>query len=378
MSHSKRNTSRPVFTAHERFIARAAWSSSSARLSRDSFLPFGSCMLCLEPARNPVCCTHGDILCRECALANVLAQKKEIKRAAKTQERAIQELQRCAREKDETEKKREVIEWERVQAGLDNAKSVFQADTTHKLAQKKGTRPQMLLLESAVATSHAASGENNESRGKKRKLLEPEAVAAASATNRSKTQRLLASEAAAAPVLPSFWTPSLTPSVDPNAVLAEKKIKATPVCPAAKPNHEHGISAKHLITLRFTGEFGQEWSENEAKASPAIDAKKPRWFCPSCVKPLTNSSGAILAKDCGHVFCKACTMMLINAASDSTKGSDPDNVVPRCYICSNSLIGNGGKKHGLPSGLLHLTTEGTGFSARGQSKVQRSTTTFNV
>ncbi|CAI4219490.1 unnamed protein product [Parascedosporium putredinis] len=76
MSHSKRNTTRPVFTAHERALARAAWTSSSARLTRDSFLPFGSCNLCLEPARDPVSCHRGDVFCRECALANLLAQKR--------------------------------------------------------------------------------------------------------------------------------------------------------------------------------------------------------------------------------------------------------------------------------------------------------------
>ncbi|KAL2886215.1 Nitric oxide synthase-interacting protein [Ceratocystis lukuohia] len=378
MSHSKRNTSRPVFTAHERSIARAAWSSSSARLSRDSFLPFGSCILCLEAARDPVCCTHGDILCRECALANVLAQKKEIKRAAKIQERAAEEISRGLREREEKEKEREVKEWERVQAGLENSAPAIRPDVTQKLAQEKGVKPPLLLLENGPASRNSVPSDANESRGTKRKLLEPEAVAAASDINRTKTQRLLASEAAAAPVLPSFWTPSLTPSVDSNVILAGKKIKAGPVCPASKSDHEHGISAKHLITLKFTGEGGQEWVEDKEKTSSVSDPKKPRWFCPSCVKPLTNSSGAILAKDCGHVFCKGCTMMLISTSSKSKAAGSPDEEVPRCYICSSSLAGEGGKKHGLPAGLVSLKTEGTGFSARGQSKVQRSTTDFNV
>lgn len=79
----KRNTSRPVFTSHERALAKSNWTSNSARLNRDSYLPFGYCGLCLMVARDPVACSQGDLFCRECALSNLLTQKKEIKRAEK-------------------------------------------------------------------------------------------------------------------------------------------------------------------------------------------------------------------------------------------------------------------------------------------------------
>ncbi|PBP27003.1 zinc finger containing protein [Diplocarpon rosae] len=102
MSHSKRNTSRAVFTSHERELAKSAWNSTSARLSRDSFLPFASCRLCLQPAVSPVSCLHGDIFCKECALSNILSQKKEIKRLEKArgkdEQDAEDELLRIARE----------------------------------------------------------------------------------------------------------------------------------------------------------------------------------------------------------------------------------------------------------------------------------------
>lgn len=115
----KRNTSRPVFTAHERNLAKAAWGSSTARLSRESFLPFASCGLCLEPAIDPVACIHGDIFCRECALSNIVAQKKEIKRLEKVKEQeeraAVEEQARQELEAQE----RAVHEFELTQAGLD-------------------------------------------------------------------------------------------------------------------------------------------------------------------------------------------------------------------------------------------------------------------
>jgi nitric oxide synthase-interacting protein len=115
----KRNTSRSVFTSHERSLAKAAWNSTTARLSRDSFLPFASCRLCLLPARSPVSCPHGDIFCRECALSNILAQKKEIKRLEKAREKEDREAEED-REREEAEaRERSVQEFERIQMGLE-------------------------------------------------------------------------------------------------------------------------------------------------------------------------------------------------------------------------------------------------------------------
>lgn len=115
----KRNTSRAVFTSHERALAKSNWTSSSARLNRDSFLPFGSCGLCLEIARDPVACPRGDIFCRECALANLLAQKRELKRADKARHHAAQESARIRALEDDEERSRAIQDFEKTQAGLD-------------------------------------------------------------------------------------------------------------------------------------------------------------------------------------------------------------------------------------------------------------------
>ncbi len=70
------------------------------------------------PARSPVSCPHGDIFCRECALSNILAQKKEIKRLEKTREKEEKEVE-DDREREEAEaKQRAVQEFERIQMGL--------------------------------------------------------------------------------------------------------------------------------------------------------------------------------------------------------------------------------------------------------------------
>jgi nitric oxide synthase-interacting protein len=119
MLSGKRNTSRAVFTSHERSIAKSAWSSTSARLSRDSFLPFASCKLCLLPARTPVSCSHGDIFCRECALNNILSQKKEIKRLEKTRERDEKEADEDRLKEEAEAKERAIQEFEKIQMGLE-------------------------------------------------------------------------------------------------------------------------------------------------------------------------------------------------------------------------------------------------------------------
>lgn len=100
-------------------MAKSAWASSSARLNRDSFLPFGSCSLCLEAAVDPVACSLGDIFCRECALNNILAQKKEIKRAEKAREHEEKEAAESKTRQDEEAQARAVREFEMVQLGFD-------------------------------------------------------------------------------------------------------------------------------------------------------------------------------------------------------------------------------------------------------------------
>ena len=117
----KRNTSLAFFTSYERSLLKSTWGSQATRLSRDSFLPFASCRLCLQIARDPVACAvNGDMFCRECAVSNLIAQRKEIKRLEKDYERRKKEEEEVEREKGEEEKGRAVEEFERVMMGLAN------------------------------------------------------------------------------------------------------------------------------------------------------------------------------------------------------------------------------------------------------------------
>src|SRR3954471_8764457 len=91
-----------IFTSFERNALKDRWGSQATRLTRDSFLPFGSCQLCLLPSVDPVCCPSGDIFCRECAVTNLLAQRKEMKRLEKMAERQkVEDEDQKLREEEE-------------------------------------------------------------------------------------------------------------------------------------------------------------------------------------------------------------------------------------------------------------------------------------
>lgn len=64
-------------------------------------------------------CQKGDVFCRECALANLLAQRKEAKRLAKARGEAEREVEEGRKAGEEEARGRAVREFERVQAGLE-------------------------------------------------------------------------------------------------------------------------------------------------------------------------------------------------------------------------------------------------------------------
>ncbi|KAG5297829.1 RING finger domain-containing protein [Histoplasma ohiense] len=130
MAHSKRNTSLPHFTAYERSLLRTTWGTQRTRLSRESFLPFSSCRLCLLPARSPVvaCATNGDLFCRECAVNDLLAQRKEIKRLEKERELAERDREEGEGRLAEEARERELREFELVSMGLEERKRRLDID----------------------------------------------------------------------------------------------------------------------------------------------------------------------------------------------------------------------------------------------------------
>lgn len=172
----KRNTSLAFFTSYERSLLKASWGSQTTRLSRDSFLPFASCHLCLQIARDPVACAaNGDIFCRECIVSNLLAQRQEIKRLDKEQERQRLDGEEQARERAEEEKERAVDDFEKVMMGLEGApqkKSTVDSekDREESIVESKGVKRKFELDETEMLKNA------KEERAKARKALDDEKV----------------------------------------------------------------------------------------------------------------------------------------------------------------------------------------------------------
>lgn len=166
--------------------------------------------------------------------------------------------------------------------------------------------------------------------------------------------------------LPSFWTPSLTPDATKDAKLIEasKKVKPVAVCPASAADSPHSLTMQHLITIKF-----------DEEADPSKPTKSR--ICPSCRKTLSNSSSPAMGMKCGHVLCMSCIKQFIVAPA---KQASKDEVAPvMCFVCDTPLALSadaGGAKSTLPSGMIALRSEGTGFSARGGSTVERTNVAF--
>lgn len=314
-------------------------------------------------------CTHGDVFCRECALANILAQKKEIKRLDKQREQEDREQEDDRLRREEEDRERAVREFEMTQIGLD-VKKARNSNNGDKSA------------EAVRRESSSTPALDTPNGGKKRKFeMDDEELARIAQEDRAKARKAIDDEKAAKPTLPSFWTPSVTPASNTKDALHEvvKKTKSTPVCPASREDNPHTYSLHTLVTVNFTEEDGDEGGGK----------KKHIRICPSCKKGLSNSSRAMLAKPCGHVLCRNCVDKFMKPSrhhhNDPHAPADESERV-RCYVCEADLTekksdagGEKGKKKDkekIRPGLVELRSEGTGFSAGGANQVQKSGVAF--
>ncbi|KAH7063839.1 zinc finger-containing protein [Paraphoma chrysanthemicola] len=350
-----------IFTSYERNALKDRWGAQATRLTRDSFLPFGSCQLCLLPSVDPVCCPQGDLFCRECAMTNLLAQRKEIKRLERVHERQkIDEDDERLRD-DEAARLRAVEEFEAVQAGLE---------------AKIGTGSKVIGRQNGKIVVEQDDSKASDGRGTKRKFeIDEEELKRIASEDRSKAKRTLEEERKAAKGhLPSFWVPGETP--DQHHKHAEKARHA-PVCPSSEPEHPHNLSLKSLTSVKF----------NEEKST---ETGKTVWTCPSCRKALTNSTKATLAIPCGHVLCKPCVDKFLRPEHRHHRDAHDDVPEPEsvhCYVCDADLTNGAEEKEGKKKkekekgpkpGLVEIRSEGTGFASGGKAMVKRDGVAFQV
>ncbi|KAI7332594.1 hypothetical protein KC315_g4585 [Hortaea werneckii] len=360
MSHSKRNTSLAFFTAYEREEAGQHWGSKSTRLTRESFLPFGSCLLCLLPARDPVSCpSHGHLFCRECAVNNLLAQNKELKRLKKEAEKRKLEDAKEKEVEDAEAQARALEEFERVQAGL-----------SVRTGGKAGDRI-VGRSDGKITIEQDLEGGN---KGVKRKFeVDEDELVRLAKEGEHKNKKREPNASDAGTELPSFWVPSKIPEHKKGEI---KAIRSTPVCPAALPDQTHDFTLKTLMPVHFTED------------KPAASSETPARTCPSCNKALSNSTKAILAKPCGHVLCKPCSDKFQKPSERSAHVAEHDDSV-RCYVCQEDITpgrkmkkrekkddGKKEKESKTERGLVELSTEGTGFAGGGNNVVKKQGVAF--
>lgn len=120
-------------------------------------------------ARDPVSCQKGDLFCRECALANILAQKKELKRTEKIRKAAEEDTAKTKAAQDEEDQERAVKDFELTQAGFSSAKRKQIAETAPE-DEAAGTKRKFTLDEDEIERIA------RQDRTKARKAIEDEKV----------------------------------------------------------------------------------------------------------------------------------------------------------------------------------------------------------
>ncbi|KKK20849.1 RING finger domain protein [Aspergillus rambellii] len=361
MAHSKRNTSLPHFTSYERGLLRASWGTQRGVIGRDSFLPFGSCRLCLHPARSPTvaCAANGDLFCRECVINDLLAQRQEIKRLERERDDAKKRLAEDEERTLEEARTRELYEFELVSMGLEAAKKQGNSGGSENQKKRKAE------TEEALAAFKAR--EVDVGGGKRKKVFELDekemAQVARKEQERLKQELKKEKSESSKSALPSFWVPSLTPGTDPNEIAANKAVKLTPICPGSTESKQHSYSLKSLVDVHFTEEPGAEGSVARV--------------CPSCKKTLSNTFKVI------HKFMTPHDAPDPHATKEEQEQTAALHGRILCYVCETDLTrrestGDGeadagakkkkkkkDKEQGIQPGMVEISSEGTGFAGRG-------------
>lgn len=324
--HSKNNTASSVFSYAE--YKKLDYGTKRQRLGNESMRQFDACSLCLQRARDPVCCNSGHLFCKECIYNDLLTQKKNIKRQKERFEALrLQEEEEKQRAR-EAARQRILQEFEKGQLGLGTG-ALSRDKDEDKDKKNSGTNDK--------------SGQG-ESHGTKRKFdFDMDKVEVAAREAEEAAMRQIEKEQAEArkSKFPDFWLPSVTPTA---AAGPSKEIKLNTVCRAADP--PHSLTLKELTPVSFST------LENNGKQNSKYDETDK--VCPSCKKTLSNRILLFLMKPCSHVVCKTCFDSLVRPAE-------------QCVVCDKKL---------KTADMLQLNREGTGYAGGGLAESSKKGVAF--
>lgn len=259
--HSKNNSARSYFSSQEKGMLKNEYGTIQQRLGKDSMRSFDSCFLCLQRARNPVCCPQGHLACKECLYENILAQKSSIQR----------ELEfynvRKAHEEEAKKLESQIQETRKVDSFIKSQKLEFESAAPLKSR----------VIEGVVYKIKETKGGQ---------ILIPDQIETEKLNNGAIDRPIILQQ--------SFWIVSIKltkPSNTPDAKPVEiKEPSQQTVCSAT--DVPHAVSIKKLTALKFT-ESGSDW------------------ICVSCTKTLHNGIKIGALKNCGHVFCSSCIKQFV-------------------------------------------------------------------
>ncbi|KAI0027872.1 hypothetical protein K488DRAFT_60244 [Vararia minispora EC-137] len=324
--HSKNNTASSIFSYAE--YKKLPYGTKRQRLGADSLRPFDACVLCLQRARTPVACAEGHLFCKECVYADLLEQRKGIKKEKERLERAKREQQQQREEARRKARERVLEEFERAQLGL------------------AGSAPA-----SSTSTKEKEKEEPSASRGTKRKFAF-DASAAEEAAREAEEAALRALEREQAEALraklPDFWLPSLTPTHKDVGLRSLADVRVGTVCRGG--GERHGVGLKELVQVEFSV-LSSAGAAAEEGGKKSEDGTK---ICLSCKKELSNSLRFFLMKSCAHVACKTCTDTLIRPSQ-------------QCTVCDKPVA---------EKDVVELKREGTGFAGGGMAETKKAGIAF--
>lgn len=262
------------------------------------------------------CPSYGHLFCRECAISNLLAQTKDIKRLKKEAEQKNNEDVENRLLEDAEAQAKDLDEFERLQAGL-------------KVQPKSG--------DEANAQAHAQRGVKRKHDG-------------SGDSSQPKSDSRTGDEDA-----------SLRRS-------AAQVVKRHPACPVAAEGLSHDLSLKHLVTVNFrmTSKDG-----NDSKRScPSCD----KILSNSTKAVLAKPCGHVLCKSCSDKFQASAHEGAHKTNPTISCYVCQADVTPQHALTTpNDKPGKSSKD---VRGLIELISDGTGFAGGGNNMVKKTGLAF--